>query len=89
MAEKEMAFEKEYFEEVKSFIEKDSARLSEFADSCFKLVKEQGEKFNEDNPNGGMYSGMELTELHYEMQNEMLRAEEAKNDIRFYKKLIK
>lgn len=88
MAENEMILEREYAEEVKSFIKKDSERLSEYVENCFKLIKEQGGKFNDDNPNGGMYSGMELTELHYEMQNEMLRAEEAKNDIWFYRKLI-
>lgn len=89
MFEEDKVFEERYFENVRSFILSDSKRLEEFVQSCFELVKKQGAKFNEDNPNGGMYSGMELTELHYEMQNEMLRAEEAKNDIWFYKKLIK
>lgn len=80
--------EQGYFETVKSFIASESERLSKFIDNCFDMVKSQGAKFNEDNPNGGMYSGMDLTQLHYEMQNEMQRAEEAKNDIWFYKKLI-
>lgn len=89
MLENEKINEERYFENVKTFILSESKRLEEFVESCFELVKKQGAKFNEDNPNGGMYSGTELTELHYEMQNEMLRAEEAKNDIWFYKKLVK
>lgn len=81
--------EQRYFDKVRSFIEADSRRLAELIDNYRELIKEQGGKFNEDNPIGGMYSGTELTELHYEMENEMIRAQEADNDIHFYKKLIK
>lgn len=89
MFRKDEQIEQEHCHVVQSFIDTESKRLSKLIEQNLAKVKAQGSKFNEDNPNGGMYSGMELTELHYEMQNEMQNAEEAKNDIYFYKKLIK
>lgn len=81
--------ETEYFEKIKDFIKSDTVRLEEIIQRNNELVRKQGRKFNEDNPIGGMYSKMELTEIHYEIENELVRSEEAKNEIYFYKKLIK
>ena len=88
MIESEKQAEQLYFEKVREFIKADSARLEAVVANYRERIKEQGRKFNEDNPIGGMYSEMELTELHYEMNTEMYNANEAKNDIWFYKKLI-
>ena len=88
MIESEKQAEQLYFEKVREFIKADSARLETVVANYRERIKEQGRKFNEDNPIGGMYSEMELTELHYEMNTEMYNANEAKNDIWFYKKLI-
>ena len=87
MLGKDMQMEKDYARQVQEFLEKEIVRLGELIIEYKNNVKEQGEDFNRDNPNGGMYSGMELTELHYEMEQQIVRAEEAAHDIYFYKRL--
>ncbi len=87
MYSKEEQQEQLYFEKVKSFLNSEIIRLKDLIVTYKARVKAQGEKFNEDNPNGGMYAGIELTELHYEMENQMQEIENAHYDISFYEKL--
>ena len=87
MYSKEEQQEQLYFEKVKSFLNSEIIRLKDLIVTYKARVKAQGEKFNEDNPNGGMYAGVELTELHYEMENQLQEIENAHYDISFYEKL--
>ena len=84
---KEMIAEEQKYSEVRDFLDKEIVRLDALIKECRANIKEQGEDFNRDNPNGGMYSKMELTEIHYEMEKQMIYAEEAARDIQFYGKL--
>ncbi len=72
---------------VREFLDSEIARLTALIKEYKEDIKEQGSDFNRDNPIGGMYSGMELTEVHYEMEKKMLYSQEASNDIYFYNKL--
>ncbi len=72
---------------VREFLDSEIQRLRELIQEYKEDIKEQGGEFNRDNPIGGMYSGMELTEIHYEMEKKMLYSQEASNDIYFYNKL--
>ena len=87
MYSKDEQQEQLYFEKVKSFLNSEIIRLKDLIVTYKARVKAQGEKFNEDNPNGGMYAGVELTELHYEMENQLQEIENAHYDISFYEKL--
>ena len=87
MYSKEEQQEQLYFDKVKSFLNSEIIRLKDLIVTYKARVKAQGEKFNEDNPNGGMYAGVELTELHYEMESQMQEIENAHYDISFYEKL--
>ena len=87
MYSKEEQQEQLYFEKVKSFLNSEIIILKDLIVTYKARVKAQGEKFNEDNPNGGMYAGVELTELHYEMENQLQEIENAHYDISFYEKL--
>ena len=87
MYSKEEQLEQLYFEKTKNFLNSEIVRLKELIVTYKARVKAQGEKFNEDNPNGGMYAGVELTELHYEMENQLQEIENAHYDISFYEKL--
>lgn len=93
MFEEEKVIEQQHFEEVREFIKKDTVRLTALAENYRENIRAMGKKYNEDNPYGGMYSedvqsNKELTDIHAEMQNAMILAEEAKNDLYFYRKLI-
>lgn len=88
MFSKEEQQEQLYFNKVKGFLNNEIVRLKDLIVTYKARVKAQGEKFNEDNPNGGMYAGIELTELHYEMENQMQEIENAHYDISFYEKLV-
>ena len=72
---------------VREFLDSEIERLTALIKEYKEDIKEQGEDFNRDNPIGGMYSGMELTEIHYEMEKKMIYSQEASNDICFYNKL--
>ena len=72
---------------VREFLDSEIRRLTALIKEYKDDSKEQGGDFNRDNPIGGMYSGMELTEIHYEMEKKMLYSQEASNDIYFYNKL--
>lgn len=87
MFEKDMVAEQQKATTVSEFLSDEIERLGELIKEYRANVKEQGAGFNMDNPNGGMYSKMELTELHYEMEKQMQYAEDASYDIYFYKKL--
>lgn len=87
MFAKDMPLEENKFFEVRDFLDKEIIRLGELIKEYRASIKEQGEDFNRDNPNGGMYSKMELTEIHYDMEKKMIYAEEAAYDIDFFKKL--
>ena len=87
MYSKEEQQEQLYFDKVKNFLNSEIIRLKDLIVTYKARVKAQGEKFNEDNPNGGMYAGVELTELHYEMESQMQEIENAHYDISFYEKL--
>ncbi len=87
MFAKDMPLEENKFSEVRGFLDKEIIRLGELIKEYRASIKEQGEDFNRDNPNGGMYSKMELTEIHYDMEKKMIYAQEAAYDINFFKKL--
>ncbi len=87
MFSKDMIAEEQKFQEIRGFLDSEIIRLSELIEEYKSDIKTQGEDFNRDNPNGGMYSGVELTEIHYEMEQKMLYSQEASNDIRFFSKL--
>ena len=87
MFEKDMKLEEQKFFEVRDFLDSEIVRLGALIKEYRDDIKEQGEDFNRDNPNGGMYSKMELTEIHYDMEKKMIYSEEAAMDIAFYKKL--
>ncbi len=87
MFSEDMVLEEQKFQDVRAFLEKEIVRLTALIEEYKKDIKTQGEDFNRDNPNGGMYSGVELTEIHYEMEQKMLYSQEAANDIYFYNKL--
>ena len=87
MLGKDMKIEEQNAEKVQAFLDNEIVRLGELIEEYKSTVKVMGEDFNMDNPNGGMYSGMELTEIHHEMEKQFLYSEEASRDIYFYKKL--
>ncbi len=87
MFAKDMPLEERKFFEVRDFLDNEIIRLGELIKEYRASIKEQGEDFNRDNPNGGMYSKMELTEIHYDMEKKMIYAQEAAYDIDFFKKL--
>lgn len=82
-----MLSEQVKFYNVQEFLDKETLRLTDLIKEYKEDIKEQGRDFNMDNPNGGMYSEMELTEIHYDMEKKMVYSQEAANDIHFYKKL--
>ncbi len=84
-----MQTEQKKFKQVKDFLESEISRLASLIQENRDEIKKQGSDFNRDNPNGGMYSGMELTEIHYDMEKKMVDSKIAEEDIHFYKKLIK
>ena len=87
MFSKDMIAEEQKFNEVRDFLDNEIIRLGALIEEYKEEIKTQGEDFNMDNPNGGMYSGMELTEIHHEMEKKMIYSQEAANDIEFFKKL--
>ena len=89
MFSKDMIAEEQKFQFVKSFLEEETVRLAALIEECRQDVRAQGEDFNMDNPNGGMYSGMELTQIHYEMEKKMQCMAESANTIAFYDKIKK
>jgi DNA helicase-2/ATP-dependent DNA helicase PcrA len=82
-----MIAEEQKFNEVRDFLDSEIVRLGELIEEYKNDIKVQGEDFNMDNPNGGMYSGMELTQIHHEMEKKMIYSQEAANDIEFFKKM--
>ena len=87
MLGKDMKIEEQNAEYVQAFLDNEIVRLGELIEEYKANVKVMGEDFNMDNPNGGMYSGMELTEIHHEMEKQFIYSEEAARDAYFYKKL--
>ena len=87
MFSKDMLAEEQKFNDVRDFIDSEIVRLTALIEEYKNDIKIQGEDFNMDNPNGGMYSGMELTQIHHEMEKKMTYSQEAANDIEFFKKL--
>ena len=84
-----MQAEKQYAQTVQRFLASETERLGKQITDYKANIKTLGEDFNMDNPNGGMYSGMELTNTHHEMEKQMLYAEEAAQDINFFRHLRK
>lgn len=87
MLGKDMKIEEQNAEKVQHFLDDEMVRLRKLIEEYKSNVKIMGEDFNMDNPNGGMYSGMELTEMHHEMEKQFVYSEEASQDVYFYKKL--
>ncbi len=85
----EKAFEQNKFNEVRDFLNSEIERLFALIVLNKEEIKTQGRDFNADNPNGGMYSGVELTQIHYDMEKKMVDSKIAEDDIYFYKKLIR
>ena len=82
-----MIAEEQKFNQVRDFLDSEIVRLGELIEEYKNDIKIQGEDFNMDNPNGGMYSGMELTQIHHEMEKKMIYSQEAANDIAFFRKM--
>ena len=72
MLGKDMKIEEQNAQYVQEFLDNEIVRLGELIEEYKANVKVMGEDFNMDNPNGGMYSGMELTEIHHEMEKQFL-----------------
>ncbi len=89
MLDNDIKIEKQYADSVQEFLDFETKRLQKQITDYKSNIKILGEDFNMDNPNGGMYSGMELTQTHHEMEKQMIYAEEAANDINFYRRLRK
>ena len=87
MFSKDMIAEEQKFNQVRDFLDSEIVRLGELIEEYKNDIKIQGEDFNMDNPNGGMYSGMELTQIHHEMEKKMIYSQEAANDIAFFRKM--
>ncbi len=87
MFSKDMIAEEQKFNEVRDFLDSEIVRLGQLIEEYKNDIKVQGEDFNMDNPNGGMYSGMELTQVHHEMEKKMIYSQEAAYDIDFFKKI--
>ncbi len=87
MFSEDMIAEERKFNEVRSFLESEIVRLNALIEEYKEDIKSQGRDFNMDNPNGGMYSGMELTEIHHDMERKMFYSQQAANDIAFYQRL--
>ncbi len=87
MFSKDMNAEQIKFYNVQQFLDTETRRLELLIKEYKDDIKAQGSDFNMDNPIGGMYSGMELTEIHYDMEKKMIYSEEAARDIHFYKRL--
>ncbi len=83
-----MQTEQKKFAEVNTFLENEIMRLSSLIVENREDIKKQGSEFNADNPNGGMYSGVELTAIHHDMEKKMVDSKLAEDDIYFYKKLV-
>lgn len=87
MFSKDMIAEQQKFNNVREFLEGEIVRLTALIEEYKEDIKIQGQDFNMDNPNGGMYSGMELTQIHHEMEKKMIYSQEAKDDIAYYNRL--
>lgn len=87
MFSEDMIAEELKFNQVRSFLEQEIVRLTALIEEYKEDIKTQGRDFNMDNPNGGMYSGMELTEIHHDMERKMFYSQQAASDIAFYHKL--
>ena len=87
MFSEDMIAEERKFNEVRSFLDQEIVRLTALIEEYKEDIKIQGRDFNMDNPNGGMYSGMELTEIHHEMERKMFYSQQAASDIAFYHRL--
>ncbi|MGN0526220.1 MAG: HelD family protein [Acutalibacteraceae bacterium] len=85
----ELEFERGKAVEVQEFLDSETVRLSELIKEYKQDIKEQGENFNRDNPIGGMYSGTELTEIHYDMEQKMALSAEYERTVSYYKTLRK
>lgn len=82
----DLTFEREKLNDVRRFIDSEIERLNGIIVSSRELAKTEGADFNMYNPNGGMYSGIELTNVHYEMEKQFAAAASAELDIDFLRK---
>lgn len=87
MFSKDMIAEQQKFNNVREFLESEIVRLTALIEEYKEDIKIQGRDFNMDNPNGGMYSGMELTQIHHDMEKKMIYSQEAMDDIAYYRRL--
>lgn len=85
----ELEFERCKAVEVQEFLDSESVRLTGLIKEYKQEIKDQGENFNRDNPIGGMYSGTELTEIHYDMEQKMILSAEYERTVSYYKTLRK
>lgn len=85
----ELEFERCKAVEVQEFLDSESVRLTGLIKEYKQEIKDQGENFNRDNPIGGMYSGTELTEIHYDMEQKMVLSAEYERTVSYYKTLRK
>ncbi|MBS7359345.1 MAG: UvrD-helicase domain-containing protein [Oscillospiraceae bacterium] len=85
----ELEFERGKAAEVQEFLDSESVRLTGLIKEYKQEIKDQGENFNRDNPIGGMYSGTELTEIHYDMEQKMVLSAEYERTVSYYKTLRK
>lgn len=86
MAQEELSLERRKLDETREFIDSEIERLGEVIVTSRQLAKTEGADFNMYNPNGGMYSGLELTNVHYEIEKQFAEAKIAELDIEFLRK---
>ncbi|NMP37338.1 MAG: UvrD-helicase domain-containing protein [Clostridiales bacterium] len=83
------AFENEKLASTLSFITERIAVLGVRAEKRLEDAMRAGRKFNEDDPYGALYGGIELTELQYVVAKELDDSDELKREVHILKKLLK
>lgn len=77
----------EYLDMVQLFIDNEVEKLNNLAVELENKIMEEGQKFSLDNPYGGVYGGIGLSDLHHSIERKIQRCETAKSDAHFLKKV--
>ncbi|NLA76237.1 MAG: helicase IV, partial [Clostridiales bacterium] len=83
------AFENEKLASTLEFISERIATLGVRAEKRLEDAMRAGRKFNEDDPYGSVYGGIELTELQYVVAKELDDSDELRREVHILKKLLK
>ncbi len=76
-----------YLDTVRTFMDKEIAKLQNLAIELEEIIMKEGQKFSLDSPYKSVYGGVDLTELHYSIERKILRSETAKQDAYFLQEL--